>query len=78
MKFHDLTLLGVMETRIGGSRARDIKNRLPFDGTIHTEMIGRAGGLWLLWNSDRVEVMRLACSEYEIHTAIKVCASSSN
>ena len=48
VKFHDPTLLVVMETCIGGSRARDIINRLPFDGAILTEMIGHAGGLWLL------------------------------
>ncbi|XP_075636620.1 uncharacterized protein LOC142608841 [Castanea sativa] len=78
VRFHDPTLLVVMETRVGGSRARDITNRLPFNGTIHTEMIGRARDLWLLWNSDRVEVSRLACSEQEIHTAVKVRASSSN
>ena len=48
VKFHDPTVLVIMETRIGGSRARDIINRLPFDGAILTEMIGHAGGLWLL------------------------------
>ena len=29
-------------------------DRLPFDGAIHTNKIGFAGGLWLLWNSDKV------------------------
>ena len=52
-------LVIVTETRIGGSRVKDITDRLPFDGAIHTDTIGYAGGLWLLWNSDAVEVTLL-------------------
>ena len=33
---HDLAILVVMETRVGGERAREITNKLPFDGAIHT------------------------------------------
>ena len=50
----------VMETRIGDLRAKDITDRLPFDGAIHTDTIGYAEGLWLLWNSEVVEVTQLA------------------
>ena len=46
----------VTETRIGGMRAKDITDKLPFDGAIHTDTIGYAGGLWLLWNSDMEEL----------------------
>lgn len=52
-----------METRVGKARAKEFTNRLPFDGTIHTETIGLARGLWLLWNLDRVEVEALANTE---------------
>ena len=65
-----------METHIGGDRARDITNRLPFDGAIHIETIGRVGGLWLLWNLDRVEVSFLASLEQEIHSTMKVRSSN--
>ena len=34
----------VTETHIGGDRARDITDRLSFDGAIHIETIGRVGG----------------------------------
>ena len=33
-----------METRVGGDRAREIIDSLPFDGAFHTETIGYAGG----------------------------------
>lgn len=56
MHNHDPTIMIVMETHIGGERAKEISNKLPFDGAIHTDTIGFVGGLWLLWNSDRVQV----------------------
>ena len=48
---HELVILIVMVTRIGRDRAREITNRLPFDGDIHADTIGYTGGLWMLWNS---------------------------
>ena len=54
---HNPAILVVMKMRIRGDRAKEITNRLPFDGAIHVEIIGYAGGIWLLWNSDRVELM---------------------
>ena len=50
------SLVIVTETRISGTWAKDITNRLPFDGDIHTNTIGYAGGLQLsriqmLWKS---------------------------
>ena len=39
--------------------------------------IGFSGGLWLLWNSDKVEVEALANTEQEIHVEVKVRSSNS-
>ena len=65
-------MLVVMETLVGGSRAKEISNKLPFDGAVHTETIGYVGGLWLLWDSDGVDVIPLANTEQEIHAIVKV------
>lgn len=32
---HNPAILVVMEMRVGGDRAKEITNRLPFDGVIH-------------------------------------------
>ena len=53
---HTLTIVVVTETRVGGERAKDITDRLPFDGAIHADTIGYSGGLWVLWNSTVAEV----------------------
>ena len=54
---HNPAVLVVMETRIRGDRAKEITDYLPFGGAIHMDTIGYAGGIWLLWNLDRVEVV---------------------
>ena len=78
IRCHNPTILVVMETRIGGERAREITDRLPFDDAIHTETIGYVGGLWLLWNSNRVEITTLANTKQKIHTVVKVRNSNSS
>lgn len=53
----------ITETTVGGDRAEDIISGLPFDGFITTDMIGYAGGLWVLWNKDDVDISLLASTE---------------
>ena len=65
-------ILVVMETRVGGDRAKEITNLLPFDGAFHTDTIGYSGGLWVLWNTDRVDLALLSSTEQEIHAEVKV------
>lgn len=45
---HRLTIFVVTETRVGGDRAAKIIEGLPFDGSITTDTIRYAGGLWIL------------------------------
>ena len=73
---HDPAIMVIMETKLGGARAKEITDKLPFDRAIHTEPIGYVEGLWLLWNLDRVEVEALANTKQEIHVELKVCPSN--
>ena len=46
---HDLTqkydpaIFVIMETKLGGNRAKLVADKLPFDGAIHTETVGSFG-----------------------------------
>lgn len=51
---------------------KDVSDRLPFDGVIHSDTIGYSRGIWLLWKSDTVEITQLAKMEQEIHAIVKV------
>ena len=44
-RIHNPAILVIMETRLGGARAKEIADRLPFDGAIHTEIVGFTRGL---------------------------------
>lgn len=72
MKDSNPDIFIVTETKVGGDRAKEITNKLPFDGVVHTDTIGYAGGLWLLWNLAVVEVEPIATTKQEIHAIIKV------
>lgn len=78
VRSHDPAILIVMETCIEGNRAKAITDDFLFDGAIHTDSIGYTGGLWLLWNEDRMEITQLANTEQEIHVVVKVRSSNLN
>ena len=53
---HRLSIMVITKTRGGGDRAKDIISGLPFDGFITIDTIGYAGGLWVLWNKEDVDI----------------------
>lgn len=75
---HDPTILVVMETHLGGDNAKEVIDKLPFQGAIHMDTIGFVGGLWLLWDTNRVEISNLASTEQEVHAFVKVRSFSFN
>ena len=42
---HNPAIMVVMETKTDDAKAKEITDRLPFDGAIHTNTIGYIGGL---------------------------------
>ena len=78
VRSYNPAILVIMETRVGGDRAKRIIDRLPFDGSFHTDSIGFAGGIWMLWDSERVDVSPLANTEQEIHASVKVRNANSS
>ena len=73
---HSPSIVIVTKTKVGGERAKEITNRLPFDRALNADTIGYSGGIWVLWNLDEVEVTQLAKTKQEIHVEVK--ARSSN
>ncbi|XP_050247925.1 uncharacterized protein LOC126695284 [Quercus robur] len=71
VEWHAPILMVITETRMSGARADEIIESLPFDGHAVADTIGFAGGIWLLWRSDLVNVDVLAATEQEIHALIR-------
>ncbi|KAH7847203.1 hypothetical protein Vadar_023207 [Vaccinium darrowii] len=49
---HHPTFVIIAETRIAGSRAKDLSESLGFNHSFVVDSVGFSGGLWLLWNDD--------------------------
>ncbi|KAK0592822.1 hypothetical protein LWI29_026048 [Acer saccharum] len=62
-------VIAILEPRISGSRALKVVNNLGFSDKFLVEASGFSGGIWLLWNSDRVKLQVVASSRHSI-TAI--------
>ena len=76
IRAHSPSILVITETRVGGARAKAITDRLPFDGAAHADIMGYAGGIWLLRVTDVVDITILSSTEQKIHASVKVCQSS--
>ena len=70
-------ILILTETRLGGDRAAELARSFPFDGFLCSNTIGFAGGIWILWKTEVVEVGHLCSTEQEIHASVKVRGSNS-
>uniref|UniRef100_A0A2N9HAI4 Endonuclease/exonuclease/phosphatase domain-containing protein n=1 Tax=Fagus sylvatica TaxID=28930 RepID=A0A2N9HAI4_FAGSY len=65
-------VLILTETRLGGTRAMELAKSFPFDGFLCTKTIGFAGGIWILWKTEAMNLELLCSTEQEIHVSVKV------
>ena len=75
---HHPAIMIITRTKTSGLKAKNITDRLQFDGAIHANNIGFTGGLWVLWDSTQVEVSELSSTEQEIHTMVRDISSNSS
>lgn len=68
---HHLDILFVCEPRIGGQKALSMVQSLGFTSFEIIDPIGFSGGLWLLWNENKVSVEILGTTDQ----AITACVS---
>ena len=69
---HFPSIMIITKTKVGGDKAARICEDLPFNGFFVTDTISYAGGLWLLWKKEEVDVFVLSSTEQEIHATVKV------
>ncbi|KAF7844372.1 reverse transcriptase [Senna tora] len=65
-------LVFITETRLSGERANRIIPTLGFERYIKVDAMGFAGGIWLLWNPERILLEPTGQSFQEIHCLAKV------
>ncbi|KAL0001244.1 hypothetical protein SO802_015025 [Lithocarpus litseifolius] len=70
VRVYSPAIMIVIETKVSGDKAKRIAKRLPLDGAIFANSIGFSSGLWVLWDSNQVDVIELSSTEQEIHAII--------
>ncbi|KAJ4825017.1 hypothetical protein Tsubulata_050912 [Turnera subulata] len=75
-KFKDLSvetqpyIAIVVEPRVSGQKANRIIRQLKFSNSYRVEARGFAGGIWLLWDEEVVQIQVLHCHTQFIHVQI--------
>lgn len=67
---HSPVIMIVGETKVCGERAKRILERIDLDGAIFANSVGLSGRLWVLWDSNQVEISEIASTEQEIHVVV--------
>jgi hypothetical protein len=76
MRYHQPSIVVLVETRISGQRAEIISTGLGFDSVVQSEAEGFSGGIWLLWDSDAVNIDVISINQQVIHAVVQVSSSS--
>ncbi|PPD92218.1 hypothetical protein GOBAR_DD10843 [Gossypium barbadense] len=76
VKIHHPKTLVITETKANGSDVPRIINKMPFNAWEDTTVIDNKGGMWIMWNSNRITVDIIFNTEQEIHATVKVLSSN--
>lgn len=68
---HNPMLIFILETRLAASKAEDLKIRLRFDKVYGIDSNGLSGGIWMLWDSERISVDILPHGSQSIHALVQ-------
>ncbi|XP_061351884.1 uncharacterized protein LOC133296846 [Gastrolobium bilobum] len=66
-----VSILALLETRVGSPRSDEIIKKLGFPNFFKQDPVGFFGGLWLLWDGNKVELEILKVHHQFIHTRVK-------
>ncbi|KAI8013993.1 hypothetical protein LOK49_LG05G00296 [Camellia lanceoleosa] len=70
LRSHKLEILIVMETKVAFSKMGNFFNRLGFTASTIVDPIGRVGGIWILWDTNHVNVRASSVGPQVIHATI--------
>jgi len=68
---HKPSIVALVETRISGTRAQEVCDRIGFRNCFRVEAQGFQGGIWVLWNSDEIGVEVINSHEQFVTVEVK-------
>ncbi|KAL7224135.1 hypothetical protein ACSBR1_025571 [Camellia fascicularis] len=70
LRSHKPEILILMETKVAFSKMGNFFNRLGFTASTIVDPIGRVGGIWILWDTNHVNVRASSVGPQVIHATI--------
>ncbi|XP_021823964.1 uncharacterized protein LOC110765197 [Prunus avium] len=70
IRTHHLDLLFICEPRISGKKALDMAKSLGFSSYEIVDPVGFSGGLWLLWNDNKINIQILGTTDQAITSCV--------
>ncbi|CAL1407206.1 unnamed protein product [Linum trigynum] len=68
---HRPQIVIIVEPRISGDRAKDVRQSLGFDKEFVVEAVGFSGGIWVLWNSTDICLSQVNAHAQFIHIQVE-------
>ncbi|KAL8166728.1 hypothetical protein V2J09_008227, partial [Rumex salicifolius] len=63
-------ILALLETHVSGNTASEVCNKFKFEQCVRIKVVGFAGGLWMLWNYDRLKLQIFSIHDCFIHSKV--------
>ncbi|KAI7996413.1 hypothetical protein LOK49_LG10G01686 [Camellia lanceoleosa] len=70
IRTHKPEIIILMETKVTFSSMGDFFNRLGFTASTFVDPVGRVGGIWIIWDTNHVNVRASSVSSQAIHATI--------
>lgn len=66
-KKYGIQVMGLLETRISGTKANKVATASGFSNWLRVEATGFAGGIWLFWNDQEIRVEYITSTPQLLH-----------
>lgn len=71
---HDPMLVFITETKLPAYKVEPLRVQLRFDSADGIDALGLSGGIWVLWDSNRLDVQVLPHGQQALHLILKIVA----
>ena len=73
---YDISLISLLETRVNGERAVQRIKKMGFKASVRVDSEGFSGGIWVMWDPERVDVYIHSFSKQLIHCYVETLDGS--
>ena len=68
---HDISIVSLIEPRVNGERAVQRIKNMGFKASVRVDSEGYSGGIWVMWDPEKVELYTHSFSKQHIHCYVE-------